>query len=266
MRPFWWTLETRWCSATLTPTIPPGSPEQEMTGERPEEKCLMGRSTVCSSLQTKFSLLSSPSGPALLARYHTSEQASPSKCDVHVYPYQPWVRPPPHNSALTSYAQPSPWKARSYTNFRKADCKGFTAESERRFAETPLPTSCSAGKKVFWHILSDVGRHHIPCGYVGDYCSPLPDVVRPFITEREQRYTDDPLDPAIKLLDQDIQRHIHQEAQDQWRTLLESSHRATNPKRYRSLPHKLGGKRSSPPPNISIAFERKTHPSSKAIA
>ena len=84
--------------------------------------------------------------------------------------------------------------------------------------------------------------------------------------ERDYCRTDDPLDPAIKLLDRDIQRHIRQEAQDQWRSLLESSDRATNPKRYWSLLRKLGGKRSIPPPNISIAFDGKTHFSPKAIA
>ena len=67
-------------------------------------------------------------------------------------------------------------------------------------------------EKVFRSILGDAGRHHIPCGYVRDYCFPLPEVVRPLISERDQRRTDDPLDPATKLLDGDIQRHIRQEA------------------------------------------------------
>ena len=112
----------------------------------------------------------------------------------------------PITVSLSSYAPPSLQKAHSYTNFHKADWEGFTAESERRFAETPMPTSCSAGKIFFSHILSDAGRHHIICGYVGDYCDPLPDIVRPLIAERDQLRKDDPLDPSIKLLDRDIQR------------------------------------------------------------
>ena len=59
--------------------------------------------------------------------------------------------------------------------------------------------------------------------------------------ESDQRRTDDPLDPGFKLLDRDSWRHIRQEAQDQWRKLLESSDRATNPKRYWSLLLKLDG-------------------------
>ena len=90
--------------------------------------------------------------------------------------------------------------------------------------------------------------------------------MRPLNTERDQCRTDDLLKPTIKLLDQDIQRLIHQESQGQCRTLLEFSDCTTNPKRYWSLLRKLGGKRSSPPPNISIAFEGKPHSSSNAIA
>ena len=173
------------------------------------------------------------------------------------HPHYPWVRPPSHNSlSLSSHAQPSPRKASSYTNFCIADGEVFTTESERRFAEAPLLTSCSAGEKFFRRILSDAGRHHIHCGYVRDYCGPLPDVVRFLIAERDQRYTDHPLDPAIKLLDRDTQRLIRQEAQDQWKE--EFYDRATNCKRYWSLMRNLGSKRS--------LLRKKIHTISKAIA
>ena len=68
LTPFWWTVDSRWCLATLMPTIPPGSPEQEMIGQRPEVKRLMGPYTVRSSmLQTKISLLTSPPDITLLS-------------------------------------------------------------------------------------------------------------------------------------------------------------------------------------------------------
>ena len=38
LTPSWRTMETRWCLATLTPTIPPDTPGQEMTKQGPEEK------------------------------------------------------------------------------------------------------------------------------------------------------------------------------------------------------------------------------------
>ena len=86
-------------------------------------------------------------------------------------------------------------------------------------------------------------------------CPPLRDLI----------HTDDPLDPAITLLDRDIQQHISQVVQDQWRSLIESSDRATNPKRNWSILCKMGGKSSSPSPNISTAYEGKTHYSSQRL-
>ena len=63
--------------------------------------------------------------------------------------------------SLSSHAPPSLQNVYSYINFHKSDWKGFTVETGMRFAEIPLPTSCSAGEKV------DVGRHQIPCGCQG---------------------------------------------------------------------------------------------------
>ena len=61
LTPFRRTMDNRWCLATLTPTIPPGSLEQEMIGQRPQGKRLMGRSIVRSSLlRTKTSPVTSP--------------------------------------------------------------------------------------------------------------------------------------------------------------------------------------------------------------
>ena len=82
-------------------------------------------------------------------------------------------------------------------------------------------------------------------------------VGRPLIAERDQRPINIFLIPAIKLLDRDTQQHIRQGVQNQWRILLDSSVRATSPQRFLSLLHKLGGKRSSIPLNISIAIKGK---------
>jgi hypothetical protein len=46
-----------------------------------------------------------------------------------------------------------PRTRRSYTNFRLADWKGFSSESEALFENLPLPTSCAKGEKQFRDIL-----------------------------------------------------------------------------------------------------------------
>ena len=158
-----------------------------MIEQRPEGKLLMGQSTVRRSLlQTKASLITSPPDITLLSRHLLLDVTWSTFTSLGSYHL-------PKTVSISSYAPPSLQKAHSYASFHKAGWKGFTAESERRFEETPLPTSCSAGEKLFCAILSDARRYHIPCGYVRDYCGPLLDVVRPLITERDQRSTDDPL-------------------------------------------------------------------------
>ena len=90
---FWRTVETRWCLATLTPTISPGSPEPQMTGQRPEGRLSTGRSTVC---KPRYPYPTPLSGPALFARCHPSQQSSPPQRDM-VNPHHPSVWPSPHN-------------------------------------------------------------------------------------------------------------------------------------------------------------------------
>ena len=49
--------------------------------------------------------------------------------------------------------------------------------------------------------------YNIPRGYITDYCGPLHDVVWPFIADRDQRFSNNSIDPAIQL-------HIRQEVEE----------------------------------------------------
>ena len=106
--------------------------------------------------------------------------------------------------------------------------EGFTAETERIF---PYQPPALPGKKSFRRILGNAGRHHIPCGYGVLTGTSSGTSARKHKTSGEKN----------------------------WRSLLESSDRATNPKHHWSHLRKLGGKRSNPPPTISIAFDGKTN-------
>ena len=97
-----------------------------------------------------------------------------------------------------------------------------------------MPTSCSSGGKIL-----PAYSYAVMLGFTAALSPMLCDPS----SRRKISVASMTLYPSIKLLDRDIQRNILQEAQDQWRTLLESSDRATNHKRYRSLLRKLGGKR-----------------------
>ena len=87
--------------------------------------------------------------------------------------------------SLSSHAPPSLRKARSFINFRKSDWEGFTAETERIFANTPLPTSCSAGEKVFGRILGDTERHMTPAVMLGTIAALSPKLCDDPSSQRE---------------------------------------------------------------------------------
>ena len=115
-------------------------------------------------------------------------------------------------------------------------------------------------------FLGDVGRHHITCGYVRDYCCPLPKFVRPFISERDQCRTDDPFDPASSCWTGTSSGTSARKRKTSGDPCWNPPTALPIPSATWSLLRKLDGKGSNPPPNISIAFDGKTHSSLKAIA
>ena len=105
----------------------------------------------------------------------------------------------PITVSLYCHASPSPRKARpTRTSARLTGTGRDSKESQKGHSLKHLWGSAKlllCWRKCLQRILSDVRWHHIPCGHVRDYYGSIPDVVRPFITERDQGHTNDPLDP-----------------------------------------------------------------------
>ena len=167
LTPLWRTLESRWCLVTSTPTIPPGSPEQEMTGQQPEGELSKGDqqfATHCCEPRSPYHI--PLPRPALLAGYHPSEWASPPWCDLSTHH---WV-------------WPSQYPARPRLHCGKRVLLRTSARligrdlQQRQRGNSPIylyqPPALLG--KVFRHILGNARRHHIHCGYVRDYCYSLP--------------------------------------------------------------------------------------------
>ena len=123
---FWKTVETRWRMAPHHPSwfSRTGDDRAAARGE--------AFATVRNSLlRTKISLLDSP------PRTSPSRQMSPFSAGIsspmwHGPPSQPLGSDHlPIIVSLSSHAPSSPRKARSFTNFRKVDWEGYTAESAR---------------------------------------------------------------------------------------------------------------------------------------
>ena len=159
----WRAAETRWCSATSTPTSY-GSPGQEMIGQRPEEKRLMERSIVHSlRLRTLISILAFP------PRASPPCQISPSWVVISSLTWSTFTTLGsdhlPITISLSSHTPASPQKVHSYTNFCKADRLG---EIHSRVREEICRDS-TANLLLFWRNSFPAysqrrRRTHIPRG------------------------------------------------------------------------------------------------------
>ena len=121
-------VETRWCSTNSTPTIPSGSPKQEMTGQQPEGRLSTGRSAVRNSLcKPRFNYPTPLPG----------RQGQPSSPDItllsgNLLPDVAW-------STLGSdhHAPPSPRKARSFRTSARLDGRELQ-QRQRGIQHLPL--------------------------------------------------------------------------------------------------------------------------------
>ena len=149
-----------------------------------------------------------------------------------VHPYHPWVQPPPHIRHV-----PSPVMLRlhhgkrilSRTSARltRRDSQQSQRGNSPRHHYQPPDLLGKSSSAYFWRRR----KTPYPLRLCSELLRPSPRCCEtPHHGERSEPNRR-PLDPTIKLLNRDIQRLIQQEAQDQWRTLLESSKRATNRKR-----------------------------------
>ena len=133
--PFWRIVETRWCSANSTPTIPSGSPKQEMTGEQPEGRLSTGRSAVRNSLCKPISPYPTPL---------PGRQGQPSSPDItllsgNLLPDVAW------STKLDLTTTPRPHRGKRVLLRTSARLAGreFAAETERNTAPTPWPDASS---------------------------------------------------------------------------------------------------------------------------
>ena len=191
-------MEIRWGSATSAPIIPPGSPGQEMTGQRPEEQRSMRRSTVRSLwLQTKICPLASPPKASRPARYYPSELASPPQFYV-AFNHNPWVWP-----SLSLYSRPTPHRGRLVPPLRiSAKLTGTRGGTHSRVREeicqdTTTNLLLCRGRRLPAYFQQRI----IPPWLCHGLLRPSPKhCTTPHRRERPALHSD----PANQLLDQDI--------------------------------------------------------------
>ena len=174
---------------TITPTIPPSFPGLGMIGQRPERRPSMGRSTVRSLLlRTKISLPASTIRASPPCRISTFCAGISSLIDVTLAILT--TLGSDHLPITVSLSSHAPALAAESVFFRER-LTGRDLQPSQKGASLShlcLPPAL-LGKKSSGGFSATQEDAPIPCGYVRDYCSHLPDVERPLISERDQRLT-----------------------------------------------------------------------------
>ena len=102
-------------------------------------------------------------------------------------------------------------KITTFTNYKKADWTQFTEDTDSAFAQTTIPTNIHTANIIFTNIILMADKHNIPKGKMHSNCMLLPDHIVCKITQRNNIRRANTCDPALKLLNEelnsDIQKH-----------------------------------------------------------
>ena len=154
----------------------------------------------------------------------------------------------------------------TYINFKKANWRDFTRDSEDLFSRLPPPSSCSQGEKEWRRVLQKCSARHIPAGYFRTYAPGIDAASASLIEERDSRRRRDPNDPELDLLNRRISASISATSRQRWMETVGEADRRSNPARYWRLLKNLSGKRAVSTPNQPITFKSRPLTKKSSIA
>ena len=100
-------------------------------------------------------------------------------------------------------------------------------------------------------------KHHIPSGCVREPPNDLPDTAKSLIQQRNEARQQNPNNPIILTIDQQIAKSIAENNRRNWRRGVESCQRTQDTGRLFRLISKVSGKKQRIPPNQPITFNNK---------
>ena len=152
-----------------------------------------------------------------------------------------------------------------FTNYKKANWRGYKNELESLVDQLPLPTSCASGEKAFRKVIQHAAKHHIPSGFVKNF---TPGKSQEII-DLEQRFNSlrqaNPQDPALPDLSREIREKTASTSRSRWRDFATSLDRRSEPRRLWTVMQRLSGKKKSAPPNQPIKFGNRIYTKRSAI-
>jgi hypothetical protein len=102
---------------------------------------------------------------------------------------------------------------------------------------------CSAGEKRFRELLLSASKHHIPAGFQKDFKPGLYREAVDLIKERDRLREQDPQNPDLANLNQEIKNTIPSNSKKLWQESVSSSKPKANPDKFWRLMGILSGKR-----------------------
>jgi hypothetical protein len=103
------------------------------------------------------------------------------------------------------------------------------------------PTSCAVEEKIFCNILPSAAKHNIPAGHHQNFVPGFPHEAALLSKQRDDRRCQDPLDPVIPQLSDEITKIVCDSARKEWIDKMESDDIKSNLVAHWSLIKKLSG-------------------------
>ena len=152
---------------------------------------------------------------------------------------------------------------KTFVNFKKADWTNFTAQSEESFAQAQLNDNVHESEKFFRQTINKAAKNNIPAGRIPKVFNAMPtDTVR-LIDERDQIRKENPADPRIQELNNNINHKTKEHRQEKWIDHLKDCGQGT-----KKLWDTIKGINNPPrePENQSIKFNDKHYDKPKKLA
>ena len=169
-------------------------------------------------------------------RITPNNQSSPdiTVASLDILPYIEWSTHVSLNSdhvpiiiKLKAEFHETPTKDRIYVNFAKADWEGYKDYTEEKFSNIPLQSNPLQGEKIFRKILNNASKRFIPKGRIPKIIHNIPSEAATMIKERDNLRVQNPADPRIKDMSEDIEKKINDHRKTKWNKHLEKCHRGS---------------------------------------
>ncbi len=165
--------------------------------------------------------------------------------------------------SLTAELKKSNSKPYTYINFSKANWQGFQDLTEKIFEKARPVTNIHKAEKHFRKTLQRAARKYIPAGRLPKTYNALPTDAAKLIDKRDELRNNNPADPRLNDLNNEINQKINEHRKNKWQEHLANCSPGSK-KLWSTIKSLNNGPRQ--PDNQGITFDGKSFLDAKKIA